>query len=60
MTDTTSAQGGETTLTRLADLGTMLRRSDIGLAIGMMAILVVLILPWKWHEKLVSSFLKLD
>jgi hypothetical protein len=22
--------------------------------------LVVLILPWKWHEKLVSSFLKLD
>jgi flagellar biosynthesis protein FlhA len=46
MTDTTSAPGGEeTALTRLADLGTMLRRSDIGLAVGMMAILVVLILP---------------
>jgi flagellar biosynthesis protein FlhA len=45
MTDTTSAQGGETALSRLADLGTVLRRSDIGLAIGMMAILVVLILP---------------
>jgi len=45
MTDATSAQGGETALTRLADLGTMLRRSDIGLAVGMMAILVILILP---------------
>ena len=45
MTDATSAQGGETALSRLADLGTMLRRSDIGLAVGMMAILVVLILP---------------
>jgi flagellar biosynthesis protein FlhA len=45
MTDTTSAQGGETALSRLVDLGTMLRRSDIGLAVGMMAILVVLILP---------------
>jgi flagellar biosynthesis protein FlhA len=45
MTDATSAQGGETALSRLVDLGTMLRRSDIGLAVGMMAILVVLILP---------------
>ena len=47
MTDATSAQGGDgsSTLTRLADLGTMLRRSDIALAVGMMAILVVLILP---------------
>jgi flagellar biosynthesis protein FlhA len=45
MTDTNSAQGEETALSRLADLGTMLRRSDIGLAVGMMAILVVLILP---------------
>jgi flagellar biosynthesis protein FlhA len=45
MTDATSAQGGETTLSRLVDLGTMLRRSDIGLAVGMMAILVILILP---------------
>src|SRR6202050_3991137 len=45
MTDATSAQGGETALTRLADLGTMLRRSDIGLAVGMMAILGILILP---------------
>ena len=33
------------TLSRLSDLGTMLRRSDIALALGMMAILVMLILP---------------
>jgi flagellar biosynthesis protein FlhA len=45
MSDTTSAERGETALSRLADLGTMLKRSDIGLAVGMMAILVVLILP---------------
>jgi flagellar biosynthesis protein FlhA len=45
MTDATSADRGETALSRLVDLGTMLRRSDIGLAVGMMAILVVLILP---------------
>jgi flagellar biosynthesis protein FlhA len=45
MTDASSAQGGDTALSRLADLGTMLRRSDIVLAIGMMAILLVLILP---------------
>ena len=30
---------------RLADLGSLLKRSDIGLAAGVMAILVVLILP---------------
>jgi flagellar biosynthesis protein FlhA len=30
---------------RLADLGSVLKRSDIGLAVGVMAILVVLILP---------------
>ncbi|HTP94126.1 MAG TPA: flagellar biosynthesis protein FlhA [Xanthobacteraceae bacterium] len=45
MSDVTSAESGETALSRLVDLGTMLRRSDIGLAVGMMAILVVLILP---------------
>ena len=47
MTDATSAQGGEASaaLSRLADLGAMLKRSDIALAVGMMAILVVLILP---------------
>ena len=46
MTDASTAQGGETTaLSRLADFGTMLRRSDIALAVGMMAILVILILP---------------
>jgi len=47
MTDATTAQSGEPSLTlsRLADLGTMLRRSDIALALGMMAILLVLILP---------------
>jgi flagellar biosynthesis protein FlhA len=45
MTDVSSAQSGDTPLSRLADLGTMLRRSDIALAVGMMAILLVLILP---------------
>ena len=45
MTDASSAQGGDTALSRLADLGTMLRRSDIALAVGMMAILIILILP---------------
>ncbi len=32
-------------MSRLAEIGTMLRRSDIALAVGMMAILLVLILP---------------
>ncbi len=47
MTDATSVQGDEpsSTLSRLADLGTMLRRSDIALAVGMMTILVILIVP---------------
>jgi flagellar biosynthesis protein FlhA len=47
MTDTTSGERGDgsLTLSRLSDLGSLLRRSDIGLAVGMMAILVVLILP---------------
>jgi flagellar biosynthesis protein FlhA len=45
MSEATSAEGGETAMSRLVDLGTMLRRSDIGLAVGMMTILVILILP---------------
>jgi flagellar biosynthesis protein FlhA len=45
MTEVTSAERGDTALSRLADLSTMLRRSDIGLAVGMMTILVILILP---------------
>jgi flagellar biosynthesis protein FlhA len=47
MTEASSAPSGEgsVALSRLADLGSMLRRSDIALAAGMMAILVVLILP---------------
>jgi flagellar biosynthesis protein FlhA len=45
MTDVPSTAGGDTALSRLADIGTMLRRSDIALAVGMMAILLVLILP---------------
>ena len=47
MTDPTSGERGDgsLTLSRLSDLGSLLRRSDIGLAVGMMAILVVLILP---------------
>jgi len=47
MTDVTSAErsDGPLAFSRLADIGTLLKRSDIGLAVGMMAILVVLILP---------------
>ena len=47
MADTISAQDGTTStpLWRLADLGIMLRCSDMALAVGMIAILVVLILP---------------
>jgi flagellar biosynthesis protein FlhA len=45
MSDASTAEGGDTALSRLVDLGTMLRRSDIGLAVGMMTILVILILP---------------
>jgi hypothetical protein len=47
MADTISAQDGTTStpLWRLADLGIMLRCSDMPLAVGMIAILVVLILP---------------
>ncbi|MGA2891610.1 MAG: flagellar biosynthesis protein FlhA [Xanthobacteraceae bacterium] len=45
MAEAIPAQGGDTAMSRLADLGTMLRRSDIALAVGMMMILVILILP---------------
>ena len=45
MTDAISAERGDTALSRLSDLGTMLRRGDIALAVGMMTILVILILP---------------
>jgi flagellar biosynthesis protein FlhA len=45
MTDVVSAERGETALSRLADISTMLRRSDIALALGMMTILVILIMP---------------
>src|SRR5262245_21485938 len=51
MTDTTAGGGGAAggfalpRLAGLADLGTLLKRGDIALAIGVMAILVVLILP---------------
>jgi flagellar biosynthesis protein FlhA len=36
---------GPLRFSRLADLGSLLKRSDIGLAVGVMAILVILILP---------------
>ena len=36
---------GPLRFSRLADLGALLKRSDIGLAVGVMAILVILILP---------------
>ena len=47
MTDTTAGGGraGGFPLPGLGDLGAMLKRGDIALAIGVMAILVVLILP---------------
>jgi flagellar biosynthesis protein FlhA len=46
MTDvTTDGETGKFVLPGLGDIGVMLRRSDIALAIGVMAILVVLILP---------------
>jgi flagellar biosynthesis protein FlhA len=48
MTDVvTSADRSDRRLafSRLADLGSLLKRSDLGLAVGVMAILVVLILP---------------
>jgi flagellar biosynthesis protein FlhA len=47
MTDTTGVRvtAGKFALPGLGEMGAMLRRGDIGLAIGVMAILVVLILP---------------
>ncbi len=48
MTDVTTAGAGATAVPgrlNLADLGNMLKRGDIALAVGVMAILVVLILP---------------
>jgi flagellar biosynthesis protein FlhA len=45
MSNATSAETADNRLSRLVDLGTMLRRGDIGLALGIMAILVILILP---------------
>src|SRR4051794_16709278 len=46
MTDVTAGQGGARwRLPRLADLAVLAKRGDIALAVGVMAILVVLILP---------------
>jgi flagellar biosynthesis protein FlhA len=45
MSDVASGAGQGFTLPKLNDIGTMLRRGDIALAIGVMAILVVLLLP---------------
>jgi flagellar biosynthesis protein FlhA len=45
MTDTTAGNGGGFALPGLGDLGAMLKRGDIALAVGVMTILVVLILP---------------
>jgi flagellar biosynthesis protein FlhA len=45
MSDATAAQTGGLKLPVLGDLGALLRRGDIALAIGVMTILVVLILP---------------
>jgi flagellar biosynthesis protein FlhA len=45
MSDVASGGGQGFALPKLNDIGTMLRRGDIALAIGVMAILVVLLLP---------------
>jgi len=46
MTDVTAGQSaGGFKLPRLAEIGAILRRGDIGLAVGVLTILVVLILP---------------
>jgi flagellar biosynthesis protein FlhA len=45
MAETTTTQGGGLGLPSLAQIGNLLRRGDLALAIGIMAILVVLILP---------------
>ena len=46
MTDVAAGQGGQKfSLPGLGDIGTMLKRGDLALAIGVMLILVVLILP---------------
>jgi flagellar biosynthesis protein FlhA len=45
MSDATAAQTGGLKLPDLGDIGALLRRGDIALAIGVMTILVVLILP---------------
>jgi flagellar biosynthesis protein FlhA len=46
MSDVTAGQGASSfRLPTIGDIGTLLRRGDIALAIGVMAILVVLILP---------------
>jgi flagellar biosynthesis protein FlhA len=47
MSEIASSQGSDRplALNRLSDLGTLLKRADIGLAVGMMTILLVLILP---------------
>ncbi|MGA2125042.1 MAG: flagellar biosynthesis protein FlhA [Xanthobacteraceae bacterium] len=45
MTDVTAAPAGAPATRWLAEIGTMLKRGDIALAVGVMTILVVLILP---------------
>src|SRR5579871_2291180 len=45
MAEATAQPGGQTLLPSLSQIGELLRRGDIALAIGVMAILVVLILP---------------
>ncbi len=45
MTDTTAGERGKLTLPNLGNLGSLLKRGDLALAIGVMTILVVLILP---------------
>ncbi len=45
MTDTTAGTGQKFTLPGMGDIGAIFKRGDLALAIGVMAILVVLILP---------------
>src|SRR5579883_3163379 len=55
MSDITSAESEDNALSRLADLGTMLRRGDIALALGIMVILLILMTSLFIHAPLEFS-----
>ena len=54
MTDAAAGGGGQPVgfaLPAMGDIGALLKRGDLGLAIGVMAILVILILPLPRNSK---------